>query len=139
MHKKIFIYFVFFLFGVVFFAFAQETVMEGESLSFKESEKVVERPQKSYFLEDAEVFKKKVYELLVSQKEVSNEIEKRYDENTDGKLQEKELKAFWFDIVFVVERRSWVNVNSEFIRIFDLDKDGRINLQESFEIKKFLR
>jgi len=89
MHKKIFIYFVFFLFGVVFFAFAQETVMEGESLSFKESEKVVERPQKSYFLEDAEVFKKKVYELLVSQKEVSNEIEKRYDENTDGKLQEK--------------------------------------------------
>ncbi|MBF0521698.1 MAG: hypothetical protein HQL24_01435 [Candidatus Omnitrophica bacterium] len=106
----------------------------------KPQEEVLPRRTKSsYNLISPQELQKQAEALLASEPAVSNFVEGRYDVNQDGKLQKDEIKAFFSDIVFAVERRGWIKINSPLLKIFDLDQDGRINRLESFEIKKSLR
>ena len=70
---------------------------------------------------------------------VKTREERRYDINRDGKLQSAEVKVFLRDVIERVEKRSYVNVTSDILRGYDMNKDGVINTYELDKIKEHVQ
>ena len=89
------------------------------------------RYQRSY---DAEVAK-----VSPSWPKVSNRVERVYDINRDGWLQQDEVNQFLSYVVESAERGGRVAVTSAILKPFDKNRDERISRYEARDIKKSLR
>lgn len=65
---------------------------------------------------------------------VTNRVERLYDLNRDGFLQQDEVADFYKDVVSSVRNKGDFQVSSELLRNFDENKDGRISRYEIQDI-----
>lgn len=82
---------------------------------------------------------KSTLDFLYSMPLVSNNIEKIYDKNRDGRLQPEEIKLMLNDVVSTVERSGDYRIASNLLKKFDKNHDGLINQDEIKEIQNLLK
>ncbi len=83
--------------------------------------------------------KDSVQAMLASNPAATNRVERIYDANKDGYLQETEIKEYLADVVSTVRRRGRASVSSSILKVFDKNGDGVITRYEVGAIKKVLR
>lgn len=140
---------------MVFFLFAMASVAEAQMINYKRRNQrqsvkktVSDNPQRvssdrkaeqklNYYRGDyaAESVDR---EELSAQPRVTNRVERLYDLNRDGYLQQDEVADFYRDVVSSVQNRGSFRVSSELLRDFDADQDGRISRYEVSEISNRL-
>lgn len=65
--------------------------------------------------------------------------ERRYDFNRDGRLQAGEAISFLRLVIQEVERRGGYEIDSDFLREYDRNRDGYINRYEVEAVKRDIR
>ena len=77
--------------------------------------------------------------VLTSAHAVTNNVEKIYDQNQDGKLEQVEVRTLLNDVVLSVERRGDYKIASDLLKGFDKNNDGAINSVEIKSIEALLK
>lgn len=70
---------------------------------------------------------------------VTNDIERQYDVNDDGKLQSAEMKVFLREVLDQIDKKGGYTVNSDALKEYDKNKDGLISRLEADAIKAYVR
>jgi len=68
--------------------------------------------------------------------QVTNRIEKLYDLDGDGKLQESEIKDFYTNVISTIMKKGNFDVSSELLKSYDINDDGKISRYEARELRK---
>ena len=77
--------------------------------------------------------------LLSSNHAVTNNVEKIYDQNHDGKLEQGEVRTLLNDVVLSAQRRGDYKITSDLLKGFDKNNDGAINSSEIKSIEDLLK
>jgi len=83
--------------------------------------------------------KSDINQLLASKPEVSNRIERLYDVNRDGLLQEDEVLEYLKGVVTTIDRRGRFTVGSNILKKFDRNNDGSISKYEVQSLKDMIK
>lgn len=86
---------------------------------------------------DGDVFAT-VEKIMETQPAVTNRVEYLYDENKDKRLQRAEIIELFEDVISIVERKGFFAVCTEALKEFDANKNGEINREEIWDIKKMV-
>ncbi|VAW13401.1 hypothetical protein MNBD_BACTEROID05-832, partial [hydrothermal vent metagenome] len=78
-------------------------------------------------------------QIVTDDPKVSTRIERIYDMDRDGNLQEDEILEFFSDVVDSVKKKGRFLVSSDLLKSFDTNSDGKISRYESLAIKKLLK
>lgn len=147
--KKNFILWV--VLGVVMFTFVN--VSSAQLIDYKRREKrqavkavasvtpkVKDNPMKPYVNKPVILSPKvEAIDIVTSNPKVSTRIERIYDMDRDGNLQEDEILEFFSDVVDSVKKKGRFLVSSDLLKSFDTNSDGKISRYESLAIKKLLK
>jgi len=99
----------------------------------KSAEKKISQPVKPV----ADTFGQRVRQRMRSLPAVANKIEAVYDLNLDGKMQEAEIKKFYADAIWAVERKGKFTAASALLKDFDANGDGFIDASEAVTLAMF--
>ena len=75
---------------------------------------------------------------LKAQLAVDNRIERIYDINDDGRMQEDEVKDFLRDVIASIEKQGRFSASSAILKDFDVNQDGQITLKEADNFKPYI-
>lgn len=78
-----------------------------------------------------------ITKIINSNPRVTTQIERMYDRNRDGRLNEKELQKIFDRIISTIERKGNYTLESDLLTELDKNKDGKLTRFEINDLKKY--
>ena len=89
-------------------------------------------------VEPKKISKREFDRIIKSNPRVKDRIERIYDLNRDGVLQQGEIIDMYKDVILSVNRRGSFVVSSDLLKGFDKDDDGQIGRAEASDIENII-
>lgn len=130
-NKRILFYILGWIVSVVFTSYSFAGLID-----YKRIKRIREQKAQGIPLSDED---KNVPDWMITEPDVTNEVEKKYDFNRDKKLQTSEIKIYLRDVIEEVNKKGGYSVDSDILKPYDKNNDAAVTKGELEKIEEHAR